>query len=301
MLLNVIGLLNISIEAEEYTVNEHVKLVSREYFEKQNISMPASIRFYKTFIVSTCDFGKDITMAPVETRAYLPTYLLGAIKLDLYELEIENSSWFSGDSYGTLTEFIKISSTSAVNAAAVSASWIDAFKIEKIVHKIDEARLNSIVTLFRRITDLYTSEDQSLFDVNLHWLFAFTKFQECCVSPDSRSAIFYITSALEFLLVNTSNESDYRAALFASLIYSDEIKDRLTCYDFMKWAFSVRNKLTSADTPGEKLFVDKSELPENIAMLREILAKVLLKTLGLSPIELQEKLNNMIFSCPTFI
>jgi hypothetical protein len=298
MPLHVIGLLNISIGKEEFLVNEYVKIINREYFEKNNISMPNNIRFYKTFIVSTCDFGKDISKAPVEMRAFLPTYLLGAIKINLYELEIENSSWFSGESFETLTEFVKISSISVITPATISASWIDAFKIDKIVHDIDETTILTIISFFNRLAALYTTQDQSIFDINLHWFYAFTKFQECCVHPDTRSAVYNITAALEFLLVNTSNESDYRAALFASLIYSDEVEERMVCYDFMKWAFSIRDRLSSLSLSSGKSFLDKSELPENISLLRKILAKVLLRTLGLSPIVLQEKLNNMIFSCP---
>ena len=298
MPLHVIGLLNISIDKEEFVVNEYVKLINRDFFEKNSISMPNNIRFYKTFIVSTCDFGKDVSKAPVETRAFLPTYLLGAIKLNLHELEIENSSWFSGESFETLTEFIKISSVSAVTSAAISASWIDAFKIDRIVHDIDEATILNIITFFNRLANLYTVQDQSIFDINLHWFYAFTKFQECCVHPDTRSAVYNIASALEFLLVNTSNESDYRAALFASLIYSDKLEERMVCYDFMKWAFSIRDRLSALNTLDEKSFIDKSELPENISLLRKILAKVLLRTFGLSPIALQENLNKMIFSCP---
>ena len=299
MPLHVIGLLNISIGKEEFVVNEYVKLISREYFEKQNISMPSNIRFYKTFIVSTFDFGKNIFQASVETRAFLPTHLLGAIKLYLYEFEIENSSWFSGKSFETLTEFVEISSASVVNTNSIYASWIDAFKIDRIVHDVDEPAISSIITFFNRIADLYTAPDQSVFDINLHWFYAFTKFQECCIHPDTRNAVYNITSALEFLLVNTSNESDYRSALFASLIYSDEIEERMVCYDFLKWAFSIRDRLSSLSPLEGKSFVDKSELPENISLLRKILAKVLLRTLGISPIALQEKLNKMIFSCPT--
>jgi len=38
MSINVIGLLNTAIDEEEYVINEHLKLVSREFFEQQNIS-----------------------------------------------------------------------------------------------------------------------------------------------------------------------------------------------------------------------------------------------------------------------
>ena len=303
MPVNVIGLLNVAIDKEEYVVNEHIRLISREFFERQNISMPSNIRFYKTFIVSTDDFGADFDGAnvPEEKKGSIPTHFLWAMKLLISEYDIVNSEWFAGESYEQLKQFVVVSNQDSILSTYLSDDWITSFKIDNIVHNINEGTISDIIILYHRIIDLYKAQDKSPDDINLHWLYAYTKFQECCTCPSSKFSVLNITSALEFLLVNTSNESEYRAAYFAALIYSEQFEDRLMCFNFLKWAYSVRDKLSSSSPLDQKLFVDKSQLPENIYKLREILARVLLRTLGLTNREIQDKINGMIFNCPSFM
>lgn len=302
MPLNVIGLLNISIDEEEYTINQYMKLVSREYFEKEGISMPPEIRFYKTFIVSTGDFGEKVNIAkiPNEKKDAVPTYYLWAIKLLITKFNVMNSEWFAGETYEKLKEFMPKPPQGASLLKGKSEEWTDLFRIDKIIHPLDQTILEEITTLYRRIVELYKNNDDAPENINLHWLYAFTKFQECCSQPSTRYSVIYITSALEFLLVNSSNESDFRAAYYTALIYSSDEEERQICFNFLKWAFSVREKLSSGAVLSLSSFIDKSEIPENIHKLVEILAGVLLKTLGLSNKDLQEKLNRMMFNCPEF-
>lgn len=302
MPVNVIGLLNISIDKEEFEINRHIKLVSREYFENRNISMPTDIRFYKTFIVSTYDFGPsfDMSKVPGDERDALPTFLLWAFKLFITHYDIVNSEWFAGDSFESLKEYVKVSSQDPILSTGLLEDWVSAFKIDNMVHNVSMETVEHAANLYYRIVELYKVQEKSPEDINLHWLYAFTKFQDCCAQPNSRYSVLYITSALEFLLVNTSNESEFRAAYYASLVYTDDYEERTTCYNFLKWAYSVRQKLSEASVLDASLFIDKSSLPDNIYKLREILAGVLLKTLGMTNKELQEKINEMIFSCPAF-
>ncbi len=304
MPVNVIGLLNIAIGEEEYVINDYLRLVSREYFEKEKISMPPDIRFYKTFIVSKSDFGENFTASniPNHMKDGVPTYFLWAMKLYITRFNIVNSEWFAGETYETLKEIMaKTDYSVSVTAGAADDDWVRNFKIDEIVHELDQAILGEITELYKRIVDIYKNQDKSPEDTNLHWLYSFTKFQECCSHPYTRHSVTYITSAMEFLLVNSSNESDFRAAYYAALIYADEFEDRLTCFNFLKWAFSVREKLARGSVLDLKPFVDKSQIPENIHKLKEILAVVLLKTLGLTNRELQDQINGMIFHCPRFI
>ena len=295
MPLNVIGILNVNIGLDEYVINEHLKLVSRDFFEKNDISMSPDIRFYKTFIVGTYEFGTDLNSISNESKAFFPIYLLWAMRLYLNEINLENSSWFSGESYENLKEYIKVSNGTPANIASLLQNWAD-FKIDNITKDIDLKALENIIIIFEKIQKLYISTEESAEQLNLHWMYALTKYNEVFSDIEPTAAVTSITSALEFLLVNTSNESDYRAALFAALLSCEKLEDRKFNFDLLRWTFNVRDKLSGSLVPD--LIMDKCQLPENLLKLKEILGKVLLFTIDLSPLELQEKLDNIILSAP---
>lgn len=300
MAINVIGLLNVSIPGQEFIINDRLKLISREYFEKNEISMPSEIRFYKTFIVSEGNFGDSLSCIPDKEKDCVPVYFLWAIRLYITEFDIISSDWFIGDTYQDLKRFMTITTDKAEVPLVFSNNWVDNFKIDNITRNIDSVMLREIADLYTKLVDLYKVQNKQDENINLHWFYAFTKYQESYLQWDLSRLILEITSALEFLLVNTSNESEYRAGLYASLIYADKFKDRMDCYSYLKWAYTLRKKISEGNVLEQKILMDKEYFYENVRKLKNILAIILLKTMGLTNKQIEEKLNKIIFHCPQF-
>ncbi|MGE5329021.1 MAG: hypothetical protein ACM3KR_05920 [Deltaproteobacteria bacterium] len=300
MPINVIGLLNIAIDKDEYKINDYLSLVSREYFEKNDISMPPEIRFYKTFIVSMADIKPDYNIDKIsdKNREQIPVFFLWIMQMALVDFEINYSDWFMGDSYTNLKEAIKVSFRNASMTNGHVQVWANTFKIDSNVNNLSEEEINNLIYLHHRVIEIYREQIKTPDNINLHWLYAFTKFQECCKAPFSRQCIVHVTSALEFVLVNTSEESSFRAACFSALICANDYQERVKLHEFLKWAFGTRERV-SASFAGRNL-IDKSDLPENMLKLRLILAKILMSTIGLSNKEIHNKINEMIFNGPEF-
>ena len=302
MPINVIGLLNIEIDKDEYKINDAISLVSREYYEKNSISMPADIRFYKTFIVSSADINSEFNLDKISEnmRERIPVFFLWVMNLVITDYEITHSDWFAGDSYEALKETIKISFKNVSMTNGNIHLWANAFKIDNNVNTLSEENISKIIYLYNRIIEAYKEQIKTPDNVNLHWLYAFAKFQECCKYPYSRQCVVHVTSALEFVLVNTSEETSFRAACFAALICGNNYEERMGIYAFLKWAFGTRERVSASISLAGRNLIEKSDLPENMVKLRMILAKVLMATLGLTNKELQDKVNEMIFNGPEF-
>lgn len=302
MPVNVIGLLNIAINNEEYKINDYLSLVSREYFERLNISMPSDIRFYKTFIVSSAEIKPDFNIEKISDskREQIPIFFLWVMNLAVTDFEIIHSDWFMGDSYSDLKEAIKVSIGNIPMTNRHIEIWANSFKIDHNINCLPDEDIVKMINLYHKIIDTYKEQIKTPDNVNLHWLYAFTKFQECCKTPFSRQCVVHVTSALEFILVNTSEESSYRAAFFAALVCEDHYEERTKTYEFLKWAFGTRERVSASMALAGKNLIDKSDLPENMLRLRVILAKVLAATLGLTNKEIQDRINEMIFNSPAF-
>jgi len=302
MPVNVIGLLNIAIDRDEYKINEYLSLVSREYFEKNNISMPPDIRFYKTFIVSSADIKPDFNLDKISDnkREQVPAFFLWVMNMVVADFEITHSDWFMGDSYAALKETIKVSFKNISISKGVLEVWANTFKIDSNVNDLSEEVVLGIINVYNKVIEKYKEQIKTPDNINLHWLYAFAKFQECCKAPFSRQCVVYVTSALEFVLVNTSEETSFRAACFAALICSNDYEERIGIYEFLKWAFGTRERVSASISLAGRNLIDKSDLPENMLKLRLILAKVLMATIGLNNKEIQDKINEMIFKGPGF-
>ncbi|MGE5472719.1 MAG: hypothetical protein ACM3UU_00670 [Ignavibacteriales bacterium] len=302
MPVNVIGLLNIAIDKDEYAINEYLSLVNRDYIEKNNISMPADIRFYKTFIVSTADISPDFNLDKISDnkREQIPVFFLWVMSMVMLDFDITHSEWFMGDSYATLKETIKVCLNNISKTSGSIAIWANSFKIENNVNNLSEEDIARLIDIYNQVIQTYKEQIKTPDNVNLHWLYAFTKFQECCKSPASRQCVVHVTSALEFILVNTSEESSFRAAFFSALICEKEYEERMSIYEFLKWAFGTRERISAAISFSGRNLIDKSDLPENMLKLKSILAKVLVATLGLTNKEIQERINKMMFNVSEF-
>jgi len=302
MPINVIGLLNIAIDKDEYKINDYLSLVSRDYFEKNDISMPPDIRFYKTFIVSSADINHDFNIDKItdNKREQIPVFFLWVMQMAEADFEILHSDWFMGGSYTDLKETIKVSFRNISMTNGHVQIWANAFKIENNVNNLSEEEINSLIELYNKVIDIYKEQIKTPDNINLHWLYAFSKFQECCKAPFSRQCIVHVTSALEFLLVNTSEESSFRAACFAALICENDADKRISIFEFLRWAFGTRERVSASMYLTGRNLIDKSDLPENMLKLRVILGKVIIATIGLTNKELQDRINEMIFNGPGF-
>lgn len=301
MALGVIGLLNVFLESEEIVISDTMKLIRRDYFEKNNISMPADIRFYKTFIVSTADFEKEfnIDLITDEMRKRIPVFFLWVLKMQLTDFEIIHSDWFVGESYDNLKEMVKIYFERKETNNNLLNEWVNSFKIDNNAKLIPTDVINKAIESYEKILYLYDEQVTSPDNINLHWLYGFSKYQECCKYPTSKKCVAHVTSALEFLLVNTSDESNFRAACYSAIVAADTIEERLEYFKFLKWAYSIREKVCSYSIEGIN-FIDKVDLPENLRELKNILAKVLLRTMDMSNKEIQEKIEQILFEGPNF-
>lgn len=302
MSFNVIGLLNIAIDKDEYIINQYLSLVSREYFEKNNVSMPSDIRFYKTFIVSTADINPSFNIDKISDskREQIPVFFLWVMNMVMSEIDINHSDWFMGETYETLKETIKICFKNLSKANGVLPVWANTFKIDSNVNILSEEDIKKLIDVYNQVIEVYKEQIKTPDNINLHWLYAFTKFQECCKMPVSRQCIVHVTSALEFLLVNTSEESSFRAAFFAALICEKDYEERTEVYNFLKWAYGTRERVSAAISLSGRSLIDKSDLPENMLRLKAILAKVLMAALGLTNREIQERISQMMFNGPEF-
>lgn len=266
---------NIELQDEEYKINDYITLKKSSKMPKETmIKIDDTIPIFENNIIL---FYRALEFS------------MARIHIDAYADESDNVTF----------SIIKSLSSIMINYYSLNSNE----EIDKGTMKIDKDNISNLISIFKLIVE-YNKEQKEKRQEKIYsptrWSYAYNQYVNACTNISIENSILNIITGLEALLVKGVGELTYKVSLYSSIIAADGIEERKKIRELIKWMYNTRSKVVHGEVAEVVKKLSSPDLYKKYYDLKELFSKIMVKTYKIDEKELFERLDDMIFNCPSF-
>ncbi|MGN7241053.1 hypothetical protein [Priestia megaterium] len=132
------------------------------------------------------------------------------------------------------------------------------------------------------------------------WNYAYEQYLAACRAKTIDVGVLHLITGLESLLVKGEGLLKFKVSLYTSIILGNTIEERKSINKKINFMYNLRSKVVHGEIDSVVKITSKPDIFEKYFDLKDILAKLLVKTYGMEENYLFDKLDEILFEVPKF-